>query len=74
MSEEVQYHLGKEMNGRWLGAMPVDAFLDEYVPAAEQSLPDLPENPFESVPRDGVESSCYDPFASTCLISETLVF
>ena len=27
-SEEDQYHLGKEMDGRWFGAMPVDAFLD----------------------------------------------
>ena len=62
------------MNGRWLGAMPVDAFLDNYVPATEQPLPDLLENPFESVPRDGVESIRYDPFVSTRLISETLVF
>jgi len=62
------------MNGRWLGAMPVDAFLDNYIPATEQPLPDLPQNPFESVPRDGVESFRYDPFVSTHLISETLVF
>ncbi|KAI9567162.1 hypothetical protein HD554DRAFT_2329373 [Boletus coccyginus] len=60
--EEVRYHLGKEMNGRWLGAMPVNAFLDEYIPATEEQLPDLPQNPFESVPKDGVESSRYVPF------------
>jgi len=71
--EEVRHHLGKEMNGRWLGAMPVNAFLDQYVPATDEPLPELPENPFESVPRDGVESTRYDPFVSTRLISETSV-
>ncbi|KAI9567163.1 hypothetical protein HD554DRAFT_2024342 [Boletus coccyginus] len=50
------------MNGRWLGAMPINAFLDEYVPATEEQLPDLPQNPFESVPKDGMESSCHAPF------------
>ena len=71
--EEVRYHLGKEMDGRWLGAMPVDAFLDKYVPATEEPLPDLSPVPFEGVPRNGTESACYDPFVSTRLISETSV-
>ena len=71
--EEVRYHLGKEMNGRWLGAMPVDAFLDQYVPATEEPLPDLAENPFESVPKDGVESTRYDPFVSSRFISKTSI-
>jgi hypothetical protein len=31
------------MDGRWLGAMPVYAFLDKYVPATEEPLPDLSE-------------------------------
>ena len=71
--EEVQSHLGKEMNGRWLGAMPVDAFLDKYVPAAEEPLPDLGANPFWAVRSDGVESTRYDPFVSTRLIPEISV-
>jgi len=71
--EEVRYHLGKEMDGRWLGAMPVDAFLDKYVPATEEPLPELPENPFESVPRDGVESTRYDPFVSARLVLSTSI-
>ncbi|KAF8125081.1 hypothetical protein EV363DRAFT_1351495 [Boletus edulis] len=50
------------MNGRWLGAMPVDAFLNKYIPATKKPLSDLPDNPFENVPRDGMESGLYDPF------------
>ena len=71
--DEVQYHLGKEMDGCWLGAMPVDAFLDKYLPATEEPLPNLSAHPFEGVPRDGAESARYDPFVSTRLISKTLV-
>ena len=71
--EEVRSHLGREMNGRWLGAMPVDAFLDKYVPAAKEPLPDLSKKPFEKVPTKGVETSRYDPFVSTRLIPETSV-
>ncbi|KAF8550511.1 hypothetical protein OG21DRAFT_1487695 [Imleria badia] len=60
--EEVRSHLGKEMNGRWLGAMPVVGFFDIFVPATEEPLPDLPNNPFGMVPTDGAESTRYDPF------------
>ena len=71
--EEVRSHLGKEMDGHWLGAMPVDAFLDKYVPATEEPLPKLRAEPFEGVPSDGGESARYDPFVSACLISERSV-
>ena len=71
--EEVRSHLGREMNGRWLGAMPVDAFLDKYVPATEEPLPDLSKKPFAKVPTKGVETARYDPFVRTRLISETSV-
>ena len=71
--EEVRSHLGREMNGRWLGAMPVDAFLDNYLPATEESLPELRAKPFGKVPSEGVETARYDPFVSTRLISETSV-
>ena len=71
--EEVRSHLGREMNGCWLGAMPLDAFLDKYVPATEEPLPDLSAEPFEVVPSDGMESSRYDPFVSTRLIWEISV-
>jgi len=37
--QKVRHHLGKGMNGRWLGAMPVDAFLDKFVPAARRIYP-----------------------------------
>jgi hypothetical protein len=69
--EEVRSHLGREMDGRWLGAMPVDAFLDKYIPTTEEPLPELSAKPFEMVPSEGVERTRYDPFVSTRLISET---
>ncbi|KAF8553900.1 hypothetical protein OG21DRAFT_1509533 [Imleria badia] len=50
------------MNGRWLGAMPVVGFFDKCIPATEEPLPDLPNNPFGAVPTDGAESTRYDPF------------
>ena len=71
--EEVRSHLGREVSGRWLGAMPVDTFLDKYVPATEEPLPDLSKKPFGKVPTKGVETARYDPFVSTRLISETSV-
>ncbi|KAF8548212.1 hypothetical protein OG21DRAFT_1516533 [Imleria badia] len=56
------------MDGRWVGAMPVDAFFDKCVPATEEPLPDLSDNLFAKVPSDGAESSRYDPFVSSRLI------
>ncbi|KAF8553360.1 kinase-like protein [Imleria badia] len=59
--DEVRHPLGKEMDGRCVGPMPVDAFFDKCVPATEEPLPDVSDNPFVKVPRDGAESSRYDP-------------
>ena len=65
--EEIRHDLTKEMEGRWLGAMPVDKFLAKYLPVGEDSklLPNLPDNLFENVPRDGVESQRYNYFVGT---------
>ena len=63
--DEVRDQLGKEMNGRWLGAMPIDAFFDKWVPATEEPSPELPDDPFVNVPTDGAESALYDPFVSS---------
>ena len=68
--EEARSHLGKEMNGHWLGPMPVDEFLKEFLPPTNVLLPDLPEDPFQDVPNDGVESARYEPFVSTRLFPQ----
>ncbi|KAF8131843.1 hypothetical protein EV363DRAFT_1583527 [Boletus edulis] len=60
--EKARIHLGREMDGHWLGAMPVDAFFHNYLPATEEPLPNLPDNPFQNVPSKGSESKCYEPF------------
>ncbi|KAH0834976.1 hypothetical protein J3R83DRAFT_10690 [Lanmaoa asiatica] len=62
--EKVRKQLASEMEGRWLGAMPVDDFLHTYLRTAGNSapLPTLAEDPFGAVPSSGVESSRYDPF------------
>ena len=63
--DKVREQLGKEMNGRWLGAMPVDMFFDKWVPATKEPLPELLDDPFVNVPTDGAESALYDPFVSS---------
>lgn len=62
---EVRDQLGKEMNDHWLDAMPVNTFLNKFVPATEEPLPELPDSPFVKVPTDRVESALYDPFVSS---------
>ncbi|KAF8437265.1 hypothetical protein L210DRAFT_948536 [Boletus edulis BED1] len=42
--------------------MPVDTFL-EYLPATEEPLPDLPENPFENVPSNGKGVNSINPLS-----------
>ena len=61
----IRLQLAKEMEGRWLGAMPVDDFVERYLPRGNNSkpLPDLQRNPFENIP-DGVESQRYNHFVS----------
>ena len=66
--DEVRDQLEKEMGGHWLGAMPVDTFFDELVPATKEPLPELPDDPFANVPIDGAESTFYDPFVSSPII------
>jgi hypothetical protein len=56
------------MSGHW-----IDSSLDKYVPTTDEPLLDLPDSPLEEVPTDGVESTRYDPLASTHLISTILV-
>ena len=63
--EEVRSQLGKEMDDRWIGLMPVDDFLKEFLCPADAPLPDIPEDPFKKVPEGGVESARYEPFVST---------
>ena len=50
--DKVRDQLGKEMNGRRLGAMPVGMFFDKWVPATEEPLPELPNDPFVNVPTE----------------------
>ena len=62
----IRLQLVKEMEGRWLGAMPADDFVEKYLPLDKNSrpLPELHRNPFENIP-DGVESQRYNHFVST---------
>ena len=64
--DKVRNQLGKEMDGCWLGPMPVDDFLEEFLRPGDTPLPDIPEDPFKKVPEGGAESARYDPFVSTC--------
>ena len=67
---ELRLRLAREMDRRWLGAMPVEDFLDKFVPV-KKPLPTLSPDPFRNVPQDVVESKRYDHFVSTHIFSET---
>ena len=67
---ELRLRLAREMDRRWLGAMPVEDFLDTFVPA-KKPLPTLSPDPFGSVPQNVAESKRYDHFVSTHVFSET---
>ena len=69
--DQARHHLGKEMVGRWLGAMPVDEFIEQFLPPANAQLPELHQNPFKDVPEEGLESARYEPFVSTHLIPQS---
>ncbi|KAG9317803.1 hypothetical protein JVU11DRAFT_2026 [Chiua virens] len=62
--ESARDHLSKEMEGRWVGAMPIEEFLNTFVPTSDVPLPEIPENfnPFQNVPESGQDSSRYGPF------------
>ena len=70
----VRLQLAKEMEGRWLGAMPIDDFVEKYLPLGKNPKPllDLHENPFENIP-DGPESQIHNHFVSTLIISDILM-
>ena len=68
--KEIRSQLGKEMDGRWVGPMPVDDFLKEFLHPTDAPLPDIPEDPFKKVPEGGVESARYEPFVSTRLFPQ----
>ncbi|KAF8447201.1 hypothetical protein L210DRAFT_3641170 [Boletus edulis BED1] len=59
---DIRYDIGKETSGRWLGAMPIDTFLDKYVPATKEPLPDLPNDLFENFLTGGTKVQRYDHF------------
>ncbi|KAG9317806.1 hypothetical protein JVU11DRAFT_2029 [Chiua virens] len=60
--ESARDHLSKEMEGRWVGAMPVEEFLDTFLSAAHVPLPEIPEHLFEKVQESGPDSGRYGPF------------
>ena len=76
--EEVQSQLSGEMDGWWVGAMPIKDFLKDFLPPANKPLPDIWGDPFSKV-HSGAERDCYDPFVSAiyscqCQHQITLVF
>ncbi|KAG9310585.1 hypothetical protein JVU11DRAFT_9145 [Chiua virens] len=60
--ETAREHLSDEMEGRWVGAMPVKEFLNIFLSTASAPLPEIPENPFQEVQENGSDSGRYAPF------------
>lgn len=70
--EETNKDLGTEMRGHFVGPMPVQEFLDEFMSLPEDGgqCPTVPSTLFHSVMGEGVnnESAMYNPFVSITLV------
>lgn len=53
-----------EMDGLWVGPMPVSDFLQEFLPKCVHSLPTIRTNLFASVDGKTKEKDMYAPFVS----------
>ncbi|KAG9317721.1 hypothetical protein JVU11DRAFT_1937 [Chiua virens] len=54
--ESARDHLSNEMEGRWVGAMPVEEFFKTFLPVAGAPLPEISENPFQNVQESGPDN------------------
>ncbi|KAG5640077.1 hypothetical protein DXG03_001303, partial [Asterophora parasitica] len=54
--------LNKAMSGFFVGPMPVDQFLQEFLPSSTRRTPKIPKDEFKTVPINGAEDSMYPPF------------
>ena len=64
------------MDDRWVGTMPVEDLLKDFLPPANDPLPCIQRDPFRKV-CSGTERDHYGPFVSTqwCLsISASITF
>ena len=63
----IRNELNKEMDGRWVGAMPVDLFFEKFLPAPSVPLPKVPDGLLKGVLQDGAESAVYSKFVSVSI-------
>lgn len=70
MSDERKLHLGLQMRGRFLGAIPVEKFLHKYLkPDIEiVNVPSCPRNLLGKISKVKDEKAMYDPFVSPSLL------
>lgn len=68
-------NLASEMSPYFVGPMPVDEFLSEFLPSPSQAVPSSFANDmFASVISSNDEAGMYNPFVRSYLFSFTLAF
>ncbi|KAG6869954.1 hypothetical protein C0993_002750, partial [Termitomyces sp. T159_Od127] len=60
--DERRDRISQEMAGYFLGPMPVEVFLEHFLPESELPTPSRPANHFSTVPINDTEPKMYDPF------------
>lgn len=61
---ENQVELAKYMKGLWIGPMPVQQFLDDFLPAPATPTPAIDPKLFEVMSKAKLEKDMYQPFVS----------
>jgi hypothetical protein len=60
--------MADEMGRSWIGPMPVDDFLDEFLARAPRRPPRTPKNLFSQLAVQDNEKAMYGPFVSCPLV------
>lgn len=61
---ENQVELAKYMKGLWIGPMPMQQFLDDFLPAPATPTPAIDPKLFEVMSKAKLEKDMYQPFVS----------
>lgn len=64
LAKDTQNGVAKDTEGRSIGPMPVQVFLDAFMPSREEEPLDIDTDFFEMVPETGPEVDRYQPFVS----------
>lgn len=64
LDREAQLSVENDLFGSVVGAMPVQGFLDKFLPTSREPVAEVESNFFESIPTSGNEIDRYQYFVS----------